>query len=379
MQKIILPSEPVVRSVTPNRAGGTPSKLRPSSTEKRSSSASKIFGREINVRAHTPTERRSSSSRRVRRWENANMFGLDIHKALVEDIAEEVSSDGKIMRSKFSSFNPESKTQFQAMLESNDQQLLERFRKGEEELSSLRPKFSKESRELPENLTLAEKYPLLVERGLLSVERRARQVLMSKVSSNISLIEFVVELEHLLFSYVSESQDNSIPEINTQYWSNILQSTQNLQANNAGVTLFFQDALPNAAFIRLLVHGVSQFHGLSSQSFVESKSNVGSKFMCIKRGKTLSRTFRDRISLGFVLFTSLLNSLRDSETSPVRVPVYDAWEINLPLFRKLLADVRYRLLISTENDQRSHASNNVDNLVADFVLVDMNDFEVAEM
>lgn len=379
MQKIVLPSEPVVRSVTPNRVGGTPSKLRPSSTEKRSSSASKMFGREINVRAHTPTERRSSSSRRVRRWENANMFGLDIHKALVEDIVEEVSSDGKNVRSKFSSFNPESKTQFQAMLESNDQQLLERFRKCEEELSSLRPKLSKESKELPENLSLPEKYPLLVERGLLSVERRARQVLMSKVSSNISLIEFVVELEHLLFNFVSESQDNSSPEINIQYWSNILQSTENLQANSAGVTLFFQSTLPNAAFIRLLVHGVSQFHGLSSQSFVESKSYVGSKFMRIKRGKTLSRTLRDRISLGCFLFASLLNSLRDSETSPVRVPVYDAWEINLPLFRTLLADVRSKLLISTDNILRTNASNNVDNLCADFVLVDMNDFEVEEM
>lgn len=378
MQKVIFPTEP---SVTPNKVGGTPSKLRPSSTEKRSSSASKMFGKEVNLRAHTPTERRSSSSRRVRRWENANMFGLDIHRNLVEDAAE-VSSNGKSLKSKYSSFNPESKTQFQAMMESQDEQLLERFRKCEEELSSLRPKITKAAKELPDNLSMAEKYPLLVQEGLLSVERRARQVLMNKVSSNMSLIEFVVELEQLLLNLLNESQNRSDPsyfEVNTQYWSNILQTTENL-VNNSSVTLYFQPSLPNAAFIRLLVHGVSQYLGLSSQSFFDSKVNSGSKFMRIKKMKSVSRTLENRVSLGFFLFASLLNNLRDSETSPIRVPVYEASEINVVLFRTLLSDVRAKLMISSDNTFDSRIDGkSVDNLCADFVLVDVNDFEVEEM
>jgi hypothetical protein len=390
MQKVVLSSEPVVvRSGTPNRAGGTPSKLRPSSTEKRSSSLSKSFGKDAGLRTQTPTERRSSSSRRVRRWENANLFGLEIHQNLIDDCAESAYSDGKPMRSKYSAFNAESKTQFQAMLEANDQQLLDRFRKCEEDLSgSNRPKFQKPSKyDSTEGMSPSEKYDLFIERGLLSVERRARQVLMHQVSSNLSLIEFTFELEQALFNFIGSPELSPQPSssssfINTQYWSNPLHSKE--QPDPDTMLLRFESKTQNAAFFRLLVHGICQFHGLPSKSLVDSKVLPGSKYMQIKKSKSVPRSIQHRISLGAFLFAMLLNRLRDSEVSPIRVPIYHVWEFDIALFRSALADVRAKLMISPETS--SPIGNSAidegayeDDICADFVMVDMNDFGVVEM
>lgn len=386
MQKVVLPSEPVVLSGIP-RAGGTPSKLRPSSTEKRASSASKLLGRDVSMRAQTPTElqRRSTSSRRVRRWENANMFGLEIHRNLIDEYMDDLNTDGKIFRKKYSAFNAESKTQFQAMLESNDQNLLDRFRKCEEELSSLRPKAPKISKIDADGISPSEKYDLVIESGLLSIERRARQVIMTKVASNLSLIEFVFELEQLIFDHIGlpasdESAASSIDDpIDAQYWSNLLQSLDIQSVNGNSLKIQFHANLSNVAFFRLLVHGVSQFHGVSSKSHTDPKSSMN-KYMQLKKLKSKTRSVRDRTSLGAFLFVSLLDKLRDSDTTPINIPVYHAWEINQSTFRSLISDVRAKLMISIDTQQTTFAREVTgEDLCADFVMVDLTDFGVVDM
>lgn len=311
------------------------------------------------------------------------MFGTEMHRNLIDEYLEDMNSDGKTFRRKYSAFNAESKTQFQAMLELNDQNLLERFRKCEEELTSLRPKGdSREPKVNYDSMDIADKFAFIVEKGLLAIERRARQVIMTKVSSNLSLIEFVHELEQLLFMFAS-LPDASSPvveepsSVNEKYWVNLLHPFEFPPANNK-LLLRFRPNVANAAFFRLVVHGVCQFHGLSSKSFVDTKASSGDKTLKIAAPKTLTRSLRDKISLGSYLFAALLVSLRDSESSPVNVPLFDAWEINSTLFRSLMADVRTKLTISLEDcalGERTLPQDD-DGLSADFVMIDLKDFDV---
>lgn len=310
------------------------------------------------------------------------MFGNEMHRNLIDEYLEDMNSDGKTFRRKYSAFNAESKTQFQAMLELNDQNLLDRFRKNEEELTSFRQKADpREPKFNYDSMDIADKFSFVVERGLLAIERRARQVVMTKVSSNLSLIEFVHELEQLLFMFTaSPDESSSVAEepvsVNAKYWTNLLHPFEFPPANNT-LLLRFRSNVANAAFFRLVVHGVCQFHGLSSKSFVETKASSGEKTLKISAPKMLSRSLRDKISLGSYLFAALLVSLRDSESSPVNVPLYDAWEINNALFRSLMADVRTKLTISLEDCALSErVLLQDDGLCADFVMIDLKDFDV---
>jgi hypothetical protein len=322
------------------------------------------------------------------------LFGVDFHQNLIDNCTEDDHSNGKSTKLKHSAFNAESKTQFQAMLEANDQQLLDRFRKCEEDLGgSERAKIQKPSKyDSAEGMLPSEKYDMFIERGLLSVERRARQVLMHQVSSNLSLIEFAFELEQALFNFFGNvrslppSSLSSSPAFsNTQYWSNILHSAEQFQQTDSGpMILRFQSKISNAAFFRLLVHGICQFHGLSSKSIVDSKVLPGSKYMQIDKTKSVPRSIQHRISLSAFLFAMLLNRLRDLEVSPIRVPTYHAWEFDSILFRSVLADVRSKLMISTDTcpfmeKREAAASSHGDDLCADFVMIDMNDFDMGEI
>lgn len=339
VSKVLMESLPIIaevgngaRTITPSKVsrGGTPIKLRASFAEnQRAISASRLLR---TATAHVvPQLKRHASARRARRWENANMFGLEGHvDRYLEDSDEENGPNHR------SAFSAETKTSFESLLASKDEELIERFRRGEEN------PFSHHSHvvlppHMRSNLSL-------VEKGLLSVDKRIRKVLIERISENQQLLKLMFQTEQLLFTICEDDRshlkdyllraepfwnrwlthkinENSKCELELHFKQHSQSSNTSIASSSTSQrrkVLRRNDK--EAAFLRLLIHGVCQFHHVPSTSVAFSSETENSsklhnlthkKLIRIFKPKVKSLTIEKRVSLAEFLFLGAEGNITD--------------------------------------------------------------------
>lgn len=299
------------------------------------------------------------------------MFGLEMQDKLVDDYMHEEFTP-RALRTRGTAFSADSKSQFQAMLEHKDKEVVEMFRKCEDlELPISVPSKKALATDIDESLPLDQRHNQLIQRGLRSMDKRIRQMFTSKVASNIYLIEFVWEIEQLLFAQNSIEEGLEEYKPNVAFWKMFLQDPYAFFSEDV-VSLRFLSSLPTA-FLRLLVHGICQFHHVKSVSHAV-RGNVSDKVLMLKKAptKACSRSLQERLSLAMHLLMAM------PTPSSSGVEAFSEASVSSELdFQTLLKIKRTHLRLPLDNtSSETKTDEDASGLSADFVLVDIRDFDV---
>lgn len=253
--RAISPGQSVVqRSLTPSKL---PSVLLSSSGNRnstptgrassnpRNDSASRRIGKIVGIENEVNTAiARSVSRRKQRRWENMNMFGMELHHILA---TEELIDQGLISHEYL--FQVESRSAFQELFLPKNQHILEAFRSCEYIPSSIVQNHT------PRHFSIADV-------AWLKVENRLRPILSQALTKDPQLGQLLFCLEQAIFAFASQS--SSLHLVNLLIKSKAQQYfAVDCVLDEESQRLHVQ--LIDSAYYRLLLHGICQFYGLNSK------------------------------------------------------------------------------------------------------------------
>jgi hypothetical protein len=376
MEKVPIVTEPriggaIIRSLN----SSSPSK-RPTSTEKRSNSASKSLIREVATGIVAEFPKRSTSTRKIRRWENSNLFGLDIHRHYIEEYLE-----AKDENPYETAFSAESKSCFQDLLESKDHELIDRFRRGEDLLIH---HFNQLKLQPKKHTIESDNEETIIERGLLDMERKLRHIFLHKVKDNLTLLEFVWKTEQLLFAYHRHlSQEKEVETTNPFlipddiYWNLITYDTIKVTNNRKELKLHLKSTYSSnpkhSSFLRLLVHGLCQFHHLRSRSEAVKGYSPHEKIMFLGQSRNpstpISKSIQHEISLARYLLDGFLHPEESFEALLAAKKCYHLCDVPLSSSPDSIIDIDNRSIGSVAKTESSAGLDG-------FEMIDFEDFEI---
>jgi hypothetical protein len=243
----------IPRSITPSKLPtmlnpgsgnrtGTPTTR--ASSNPRSDSAGKRAARVVSIENEVnPATTRSTSRRKQRRWENMNMFGMELHHILAtEELIrqEQISPDFL--------FQKDTKSAFQELFLPKNQHILEAFRSCEYVPSSFIKNHT------PKHFTIGDI-------AWLKIENRIRPILLQSITKDPKLSLLLFCLEQALFAFITKQ---SIDIINLliqmkamPYFDQLCEIDE--ERNQLKIYLI------DSPHYRLLLHGISQFYDLHSK------------------------------------------------------------------------------------------------------------------
>eukprot|EP00599_Poterioochromonas_sp_BG-1_P006474 CAMPEP_0173149012 /NCGR_PEP_ID=MMETSP1105-20130129/10071_1 /TAXON_ID=2985 /ORGANISM="Ochromonas sp., Strain BG-1" /LENGTH=456 /DNA_ID=CAMNT_0014063795 /DNA_START=126 /DNA_END=1496 /DNA_ORIENTATION=- len=261
---------------------------------------------------------RSASRRKQRRWENSHLFGVqevlsaETFQQIIGATAEENFAEGRHYTRYL--FPVDDKKSAFADLFVN-RELLNIFRRCEEEIST------------PSSSVRKHKNQSVEEQCWMNMEKKLRTVFLSLLPTRskedeshrddlktIQPFVFLLRMEKLLFAFVDEALPKGSTVKTAQSTSSKNDSAQSRQLVSFAVDNergHLRVDLIESSFYRMLFHGICQFYGLKSQSFVVKNSK--NKYIIVNKPKKQLLAFDQSISITKYLYWKILSEEISSE------------------------------------------------------------------
>jgi len=287
----------VQRSVTPSKLptsliagpnGGyrttTPTTTGRASSNPRSDSATKRMMKTVGIEneINTVAIARSASRRKQRRWENMNMFGMELHHILT---AEELLHPETISPEYL--FQIETKSAFQELFLPKNHHILEAFRTCDHQIPS-----SIVKNHTPKHLSIGDI-------AWLKIENRLRPILLQCLKKDPKLSLFLFCIEQVIFAYLTEQSLDAINLLIETKAMHYFQEICTIDSERNQLRI----PLVDSTYYRLLLHGVCQFYAVHSKS--EMLTDRNAKVTMISMSKKSSSALINKVSFVSHLLTKV--------------------------------------------------------------------------
>lgn len=245
-KRALTPSKLFTRPITPQRSNSAP-RSNSNNREPRTN--------DIALDPHVVRRSRSGaiSTRKLRRWENKNLFGVENFSKSRED---------RILDSLNNSERGPENIPFEVTWKSTLSKLLRPENQAElHDFMTCRDVFTtgKHRSQLPRKGRPANYSDWSdAENAWMKVEKRIRAAISRSFASSDVIEDFLTQLEQVILHFVHTKQALSADKLSDELKKELAQPISIDRAGNLVIPLH------ESAFRRLLVHGVAQFYGLQS-------------------------------------------------------------------------------------------------------------------